>query len=146
MTTPTHVSAQLEFVNGPATTLITSFDVPASQLPRGEVYGTDGTLGLPDPNTFGGPVKVRRVDEQEWNSVPLDGPHVEESRGLGLADMARRVRGADAGGAEHRASGALGLHVLDAMQSILESAEARSWRTLTTTCAQPSLLQREVPT
>jgi len=145
VTTPTHVSADLEFVSGPATTLVTSFDVPASELPRGEVYGESGTLSLPDPNTFGGPVKVRLVDEPEWRPVPLAGDYEVESRGLGLADMAATIRsGAPRTAARHRASGALALHVLDAMQSILESAEARQWRTLTTSCERPAPLSTEV--
>lgn len=143
VTTPTHVSAQLEFVNGPATTMITSFDVPASELPRGEVYGSEGTLSLPDPNTFGGPVKVKRLNEPDWTVQPLDRRFGEESRGLGLADMAASIRSGDSESGRHRASGALALHVLDAMQSILESAEARSWRTLTTSCRQPEPLPRE---
>lgn len=144
VTTPTHVSAQVEFVNGPATTLITSFDVPASQLPRGEVYGSEGTLSLPDPNTFGGPVRVRRLEEPEWTTLPLDRPFAEESRGLGLADMAAHLRCDAAATSAHRANGTVALHVLDAMQSILESAEARSWRTLSTTCARPDPMPLEV--
>jgi predicted dehydrogenase len=118
--------------------------VPASELPRGEVYGSEGTLSLPDPNTFGGPVKVKRLDEQKWSSKPLDRPFADESRGLGLADMVATIRGRDGRTTGHRASGQLALHVLDAMQAILESAEARSWRTLTTTCARPSPLPTEV--
>lgn len=136
--TPTHVSAHLEFDSGPVATLLTSFDVPASRLPRGEVYGTEGTLALPDPNTFGGPVQVRRHDDDEWHDVPLDGAFEEESRGLGLADML-----AGHGGA-HRASGDLALHVLDAMQSILEAASARAWRQVATTCERPDVFSAEL--
>lgn len=144
VTTPTHVSAQIEFVDGPAATLITSFDVPASELPRGEVYGSEGTLSLPDPNTFGGPVRVKRLDEADWTSTALDRPFAEESRGLGLADMVASIRAGGGRTDGNRASGRLALHVLDAMQAILESAESRSWRTLTTTCARPSPLPAEV--
>lgn len=146
VTTPTHVSAHIEFVAGPAATLITSFDVPASELPRGEVYGEGGTLSLPDPNTFGGPVKVRLPGDPGWTAVPLSGGDEQESRGLGLADMASTLRsGAPReGGGAHRASGALALHVLDAMQSILESADSRQWRTLTTTCERPEPMTQAV--
>ncbi len=54
--TPTHVTGLLEFASGPVATIITSFDVWKSNLPRIEIYGSEGTLSVPDPNTFGGPV------------------------------------------------------------------------------------------
>ena len=150
VTTPTHVSAHIEFVTGPATTLITSFDVPASELPRGEVYGTQGTLSLPDPNTFGGPVKVRLLGDSGWTTLPLSPEPDQDFRGLGLADMAAAIRADAVGvtrqdnGAAHRANGELALHVLDAMQAILESADAREWRGLTTTCERPEPLPQEL--
>ena len=56
---PTHLAAVLDFVSGPIATLVTSFDVWASQAPKLEIYGSQGSLGLPDPNTFGGPVRMR---------------------------------------------------------------------------------------
>ncbi len=56
---PTHVAGVLDFASGVIGNIITSFDVWAAQLPFVEIYGTEGSLSLPDPNTFGGPVKVR---------------------------------------------------------------------------------------
>ncbi len=56
---PTHVAGVLDFASGAVATLITSFDVWAHNLPRIEIYGSEGTLSVPDPNTFGGPVKVK---------------------------------------------------------------------------------------
>ncbi|MBX3141469.1 MAG: Gfo/Idh/MocA family oxidoreductase [Trueperaceae bacterium] len=113
--TPTHVSSLLTFESGAVATLLFSFDVWATQLPRMEVYGTLGTLSVPDPNTFGGPVKLKLAGEDAWSETPLvAGPH-ENSRGIGLEDMAAAMRG----GKPHRASGELALHVLEVMEAIL---------------------------
>ncbi|BDP43539.1 oxidoreductase (plasmid) [Deinococcus aetherius] len=117
--TPTHVTAQLGFGGGQAATFIASFDTPASELPRIEVYGTEGTLSLPDPNTFGGPLRLRRRGAEEWETVELTRPFHSNARGIGLADMLDAI----AHGTPHRASGDLAFHVLDVMHTILEAAE-----------------------
>ena len=117
--TPTHVTALLDFTGGAAGTLITSFDVQASELPRIEVYGTEGTLSLPDPNTFGGPLRLRRAGAEAWEELPLTRPFQDNSRGIGLADMLASLDGGEA----PRASGELAFHVLDVMISTLEAAE-----------------------
>ena len=83
--TPTHVAAVLDFEDGAVGTLITSFDVWASQLPRIEIYGSEGSLVVPDPNTFGGPVYLRRATDKAWTEVELTHGYTENSRGLGLA-------------------------------------------------------------
>lgn len=116
--TPTHVAAHLAFADGAVGTLITSFDVPASDTPRLEIYGTEGTLSVPDPNTFGGPLSIRLKGEEAWTEIPLTRPFADNSRGIGLADMLH----AEATGTPHRASGELAFHVLDVMHTILEAA------------------------
>src|SRR5437868_8376711 len=50
--TPTHIVGVLDFAAGAIGTIITTFDVWSSELPRLEIYGSKGTLSLPDPNTF----------------------------------------------------------------------------------------------
>jgi predicted dehydrogenase len=57
--TPTHIAGVLNFASGAVGTLTTSFDVWSAQVPSIEIYGSEGTLSVPDPNTFGGPVKLR---------------------------------------------------------------------------------------
>ncbi len=116
---PTHVSAQLGFEAGPVATFIASFDVPASELPRMELYGSEGTLALPDPNTFGGPLRVRGQGDDRWETVELTRPFGDNARGIGLADMLDTA----ARGEPQRASGELAYHVLDVMRTVLESAE-----------------------
>jgi predicted dehydrogenase len=134
--TPTHVAAILDFAAGPVATLVTSFDVWSATVPRLEIYGTDGSLVLPDPNTFGGPVLVRRAGATEWSPVPLTHGYSENSRGLGVADMARAIQM----GRPHRASGELAYHVLDVMQSILDAATEGRRRDIESACERPAPL------
>ena len=118
--TPTHVAGVLDFAGGAVVTLITSFDVWAANLPRIEVYGSEGSLSVPDPNTFGGPVRIRLAKDKEWRDVPLTHGYTENSRGLGVADMASAIRE----GRPHRASGELAYHVLDVMAAFEEASTA----------------------
>src|SRR5205823_2323025 len=119
VTTPTHVTGVLDFANGAVGTMITSFDVWGSALPRLEIYGTEGTLGAPDPNTFGGPVRLLRAGATEWSEVPLVHSSSLNNRGIGLADMADALRA----GRPHRASGALAYHILDIMHAFYDAAD-----------------------
>jgi predicted dehydrogenase len=118
--TPTHVAGVLDFAGGAVATLITSFDVWAANLPRIEIYGSEGSLSVPDPNTFGGPVRIRQAKDKEWRDVPLTHGYTENSRGLGVADMASAIRA----GRPHRASGELAYHVLDVMAAFEEASTA----------------------
>ena len=117
--TPTHVSASYRFASGPVVTLVFSFDVQAHTLPNLQLYGTDGTLALPDPNTFGGPVRLRRRNDDDWADQPLDAGHADNARGLGLVEMARHLRN----GTPMVTAAANALHVLDAMTATLGAAE-----------------------
>jgi len=117
--TPTHVSASYRFASGPVVTLVFSFDVQAHTLPNLELYGTEGTLRLPDPNTFGGPIRLRRRGDDDWADHPLDAGHADNARGLGIIELARHLRE----GMPMVTSAANALHVLDAMSATLGSAE-----------------------
>ncbi len=116
--TPTHVAGVLDFAGGAVATIITSFDVWAANLPRIEIYGSEGSLSVPDPNTFGGPVRIRLAGDREWRDMPLTHGYTENSRGLGVADMASAIRA----GRPHRASGELAYHVLDVMAAFEEAS------------------------
>jgi predicted dehydrogenase len=118
--TPTHVAGVLDFAGGAVATIITSFDIWAANLPRIEIYGSEGSLSVPDPNTFGGPVRIRLAKDQEWRDVRLTHGYTENSRGLGVADMASAIRE----GRPHRASGELAFHVLDVMAAFEEASTA----------------------
>ncbi|TJY38980.1 Gfo/Idh/MocA family oxidoreductase [Cohnella pontilimi] len=117
--TPTHIAGVLDFASGAVATLVTSFDVKAgTDLPNLEIYGTAGTLRVPDPNTFGGPVKIRYAGTDQWEEVPLAFGNTENSRGIGVIDMARAIQE----GRPHRASGDLAYHVLEAMEGLLKAS------------------------
>ena len=115
---PTHVTGILEHESGALTTLLMSFDVWAARLPRIEVYGTEGSLSVPDPNGFEGKVEIATATNRDWTEIPVAGGYAGAGRGVGVADMARAIRS----GGPHRADGALAYHVLDVMESLLESA------------------------
>ena len=116
--TPTYVAGLLEFAGGTVVTLTTSFDAPAADPSRLVVHGDAGSVVLPDPNTFGGPVLVRRAQDEPWREVPLVPGLVEESRGAGLDDLARALEE----DRPHLASAVVGLHVLEVLTAILVSA------------------------
>ncbi|MBA3423725.1 MAG: gfo/Idh/MocA family oxidoreductase, partial [Rubrobacter sp.] len=100
-------------------TLVTSFDVWTEYVPRIEIYGTEGSLRLPDPNTFGGPVLLWWAGVGEWEEVSLTHDnHTGNSRGIGLVDLARSLRS----GEPHRATGELGFHVLEVMHAFGDSS------------------------
>ncbi len=113
----THHAAVLEFGSGAIGTLITSFDVWAHNLPRIEIYGSEGSLSVPDPNIFGGPVRLLRAGDKQWTDMPLT-HSAEVGRGIGVADMAYAL----ACGRPHRASGDLAYHVLDLFHAVEDAA------------------------
>jgi predicted dehydrogenase len=116
---PTHICGLYEFVSGALGTIITSFDVHAHNLPILEIYGTNGTLSVPDPNTFGGPVKLYRPEKGEFLEMPLTFDYAENSRGLGLSDMAEAIQL----NRKARAGVDLTFHVLEAMAGFFKASE-----------------------
>lgn len=134
--TPTHIAGTLDFVNGAIATITTSFDVWHHTHSPIEVYGSEGSMLVPDPNEFGGVVKVRRHDESEWREVPLAFNFERNSRGAGVADMASAIQE----GRPHRASGDLAYHVLDVMLSILDSSVSGKHIELSTAVSRPAPL------
>ena len=133
---PTHVAGVMEFASGALGTILTSFDVWAADLPRIEIYGSEGTLSCPDPNTFGGPVRVRRAGATEWSEMPLTHAYAGQSRGIGPADMAYALRS----GRAHRANGQLAYHVLDLMHAFHDASREGRHVEITSTCERPAPL------
>jgi predicted dehydrogenase len=123
----------LEFASGAIVSLLMTFDVWAARLPPFEVFGTEGSLDGPDPNRFTGPVTAWQASRGEWEPMPLNRSGRPQTRGLGLADMMAAVTE----GRPHRASGQLGLHVLDVMNGLVESAALGRHVALSTSCARP---------
>ncbi|MCB8821810.1 Gfo/Idh/MocA family protein [Microvirga rosea] len=151
--TPTHVTALLEFASGAQVSFCMSWDVWKHGHPAIELYGTEGSLRVPDPNFFGGHVEVterggdwRVVDSSEmplgapnWRSPNWapDAPSRANYRALGLAELAS----AALQGTPHRSTGRLALHVLEVMHSILEGAATGQPKAITTTLERPPVLE-----
>jgi len=129
---PTHQTALLRFQSGAVATLITTFDV--YQMPgvnQIEVYGKRGNMIVPDPNCFDGEIKIKIGEsnsigvEDNWGHgewISIDTPYdsyKENSRGLGLADMAEAIQS----GRTARANAQQALHVLEVLTAVAKSSE-----------------------
>lgn len=131
---PTHVSGLLMFGNGAVVQMTMSFDVPGHKHLPFEIYGTEGTLIVPDPNRFGGQIELM-AKGGEWTDIDTDMPYADGNyRSIGLADMALAIRDNRA----HRANGELALHVLEVMESIGRASEAGATLEMTTTVERPA--------
>lgn len=140
VSTPTHISGVIDFESGAIGTITTSFDAfGGTSLPPIEIYGSEGTLLVPDPNTFGGPVKIRKRDEKEFTEVPLAHGFAQNSRGLGVADMAKAILE----GGNYRATGELGYHVLEAMHGFHISSDKGTHYDMEYTCERPKPISIE---
>jgi predicted dehydrogenase len=116
VTAPQHASALLDFAGG-ATAALQVAKESFGYTPRLEIYGTEGILYAPDPNMFSGPIRITRMDGTTEEIASTYG-YNENSRGIGLADMAVGMRS----GRPHRASGDLARHVIEITLGIFESS------------------------
>jgi predicted dehydrogenase len=131
---PTYVAALAEYAGGQAASLLFSWDSPLHRSGFVEITGTEATLAVPDPNRFDGDLRVRRAGEADWTVLPATG--ATAGRGAGVADMARAIRA----GTAHRASGELGLHVLEMMTAIERSAASGAFEPVETRFDPPAPL------
>lgn len=136
----THVTGVLEHAGGALTTLVMSFDVWGSRLPRLEVHGDQGSLSVPDPNYFEGTVELTGHhaggEASTWTDVGVRAGYTGAGRGVGLADMALAMEA----GTAHRADADVAQHVLDVMESLLSAAGSGSSVAVTTTCERPAAI------
>jgi len=114
----THITGILEFCNGAVGTITTTFDVYYDQQAFLEVYGTKGTIRVPDPNGFGGKILLFRPEEGAFKEMPLLFDYAENSRGIGIADMAKAL----ADKRDFRADGQQILHVLEILTAFEKSS------------------------
>ncbi len=138
---PTHVSGIMDFANGAVGTILTSFDVWHHNMPNIEIYGTEGSMRVPDPNGFGGPVSIRKAGASEWTEMPLTHGFADNSRGIGVADMAYAIQS----GRAHRASGELGYHVLEAMHGFHDASSSGRHYEMESTTSRPAALPLNLP-
>jgi predicted dehydrogenase len=153
--TPTTVMALLDFAAGVQVTLAMSWDVWKHGHPAIELYGTEGSMRVPDPNFFGGNIEFTTRDgewqtedssamsfgQPNWRSPswPATRPMQANYRCLGLAELARSVTE----GTAHRSNGRLALHVLEVMYAILQAAETHATIEVGTQIVRPPALSDE---
>ncbi|MFJ9152528.1 Gfo/Idh/MocA family protein [Streptomyces sp. NPDC102270] len=128
-----HVSGVLEHEGGVLTTITTSFDGVAATAAPIEVHGETGTLVVPDPNHFDGEVRLLELGGSQWRTLPPSAGYVGAARGVGLLDFA-----AADGHRAPRASGELGLHVLETMTALLRSSAEGRRIELSTSVERPA--------
>lgn len=127
----THVTGVLEHVGGALSTIVVSFDGVRSAAPALEVHGEQGSLQVPDPNLFDGVARLHRAGDDGWRDLEPSAGYVGAGRGVGLLDAATGVA---------RADGAMALHVLDIMESLLRSARTAERLPLRTSVERPPLV------
>ncbi len=136
--TDTYVAGTMQFASGAIGTIFTTFDVYYPTQARLEIYGSQGTLILPDPNFFGGPIRVFRPEAGKFDELPLLFDYAENSRGLGLADMAKALgtrREARAGMQQVH-------HVLEVLTGFERSVREGGWLTLNTRYERPQPMKK----
>jgi predicted dehydrogenase len=134
-TTPTHTTAAMQLANGVTANLIASFEARGQYICDVAIHGSEGVLLLPDPNAFGGPVRVKR-GRGGWEDVPYASRGDADSRGIGLHDMVEAI----VAGQPHRASGRLGAHIVEVAHGILRAAAEGCVVEIESRVAQPESL------
>lgn len=133
---PTHVTGAMAFECGAVVQIGMSFDVAGHKHVPLELYGTEGTLLVPDPNHFGGQIELLKkggaFEPQETTAPYADGNY----RSIGVADMAYAIRS----NRPHRANGDLALHVLEVMEAFQRSADTGSTIAISTKTERPAPL------
>jgi predicted dehydrogenase len=137
----THVAGLLTFASGAVVSIVTSFDVWQHRHGPIEIYGTEGSLIVPDPNRFGGTVSLAKRREA-WTDVPVSHGYADGNfRIIGLADLARAIRL----GRPHRCSGALAFHVLEVMEAFQKSSDGGAVVAIESTCERPAAMPPRSP-
>ena len=152
---PTTYLSTIQFENGTIIRLTLSFDVIAHQRNHIELYGSEGSMIVPDPNMFGGSVYVCNKLGDPWKEYKTNKMHLgkinirsqssraNESptnanyRGAGLAEMAYSIENKKI----NKCNGELSLHVLDIIQSTMKACKTNKPLAIKTTCKKPSLFQ-----
>ncbi|MDA5095835.1 Gfo/Idh/MocA family oxidoreductase [Aliiroseovarius sp. KMU-50] len=155
----THSLSLIEFENGAIGSMTMSFDIWDSETPRFEIYGEDGVISVPDPdpvhgaNDFHGPVWLRTRETSRWSHQPrptgrdnwqvVENHHGfnENSRGLGLLDLAYAVRD----DRPERASGEMAFHVFEVMDAIARAPTAGTYQMINSSCPVPAPLPADFP-
>jgi predicted dehydrogenase len=143
----THVAGTVDFAAGAIATVITSWDIWATRLPYLEIYGSEGTLSVPNPDAFDGTPAIRRAEPGDlaqvptvpsggsWHDVPLT-HRGDVGRGIAIADMVEGLRS----GRPFRASAELAYHALELMLAFEQSSQTGAHVAIRSTCGRPVAL------
>ncbi len=134
--TPTHIAGTMDFHNGTVITMVTSFDVWHHSNHFIEIHGTEGSLQVPDPNYFDGPVKLCKGGSELWEAIELSHGYTENLRSIGVADMARAIEQKTI----NRCNGDMAYHVLEVMHAFLESSDSGKHILIESMCERPEML------
>jgi predicted dehydrogenase len=134
---PTHYSGSLVFHSGAVVNVTISFDVHRHSHGPIELYGTEGSLKVPDPNTFGGPVELWTPSSKEWQPQAFSHPYASNMRSIGAADLAYAILDRSH---QHRASGELAYHALEVMHAFEKSSDSGSREVIQSRPVQPDAL------
>ncbi|WP_411334031.1 Gfo/Idh/MocA family protein [Metabacillus indicus] len=134
----THTAGVIQFSNGAIGTLVTSFDVHSTQLPHIEIYGTEGSIRVPNPNHFDGTILLNKGDGRLDETAAVQ-PEAANFRGAGLLDMIQAIEQDK----PHRASGEMAFHVLETMHAFTLSSLEGKHIELSSTCISPLPLGEE---
>lgn len=148
---PTTYLSTITFENGSIIRVTLSFDVIAHQRNHIELYGSKGSMIVPDPNMFGGSVFTCTKLGNPWKEfktekMPLGKINIRSKslranesstnanyRGVGLAEMAYCIENKKL----NRCSGELSVHVLDIIQSTMKASTTGKKQKIKTTCKIP---------
>ncbi|WOX16162.1 Gfo/Idh/MocA family oxidoreductase [Streptomyces sp. N50] len=138
VTVPTTVAAILRTTSGAIVSTLYSFDIWDMTLPHIEVYGTEGTLNIPDPNRHDAPVLIKRRTDTDWSELPpvippTRAPEAGPFRGHGVNDLVESLRGQPL-----RVPGEFALHVLEVLEAIEQSTFAAGARAITSRAERPA--------
>ena len=138
----THISGTIRFKNGALATIIMSFDTQAhSPLPEVEIFGTTGTITVPDPNMFDGGIPYFSASTNEWTTLPTYGNYGGNSRSVGLVQMINAIET----GKPYAANCYQTLHVLEIMDALLRSCRENRVIEITTRYNKSELLDIDLP-
>ena len=133
----THVAGTMEFHNGTLVTMVASFDVARHNHRPIEIYGSEGSLVVPDPNWFGGQIESATATMANWRGTVTEHPYANGNfRILGVADMAHAIRN----NRPHRASGELAFHVLEVMEAFQRASDTGQYITIESRPERPAMI------
>jgi len=134
----TYTTGIMQFESGAIGTLFTTFYAYYHTQARLEVYGTEGTLILPDPNFFGGTIQIYRPETKKYDELPLLFDYVDNMRALGLADMAKSMQT----GRDARCGMQQVYHVVDILTAFERSAMSGAWLEMKTPYKRPAPMKK----